>query len=458
MKPAYVAVDFGGGSGRVIAGSISGSRLHLDEIHRFRNVQRQVGKYLYWDFPALFDEMVVGLRKCVEAGYRIESVGIDTWGVDFGFIDAEGNLLSNPICYRDASFDGAAERFFNEVMSPEELYAMAGIQVMDINSLFRLYEMKRTCPTIMGAAWRLLFMPDLFSYFLTGEANNEYTISSTSELIDARTRDWNRELIRRAGLREDLFGEIVQPGATRGWLTADVRRRIGIDYEVPVKAVGSHDTASAVHCVQGDYDSSRTAYLSSGTWSLLGVLLKEPLLSEEARLGGFTNEGGVGGGIRFLQNITGLWILQCLMSQWENRGLNVDYGYLLSEAERAEISTVIDVDDEKFGAPLDMELAIVEYCQAHGLEVPKSQGDFVRVTVQSLADRYRRGVESLNRLLPAPLERLQIIGGGSRNGLLNRLTAQATGLVLITGPVEATAIGNILCQAGISPQAITEIE
>ncbi len=462
MKDAFIAADFGGGSGRVIAGIIDGKALTLHEIHRFENRQVRLGGHIYWDFLRLYDEMVRGLRKAVDAGFRLRSVGIDTWGVDFAFINAEGNLLGNPVCYRDDAVTGAAETFFSNHDSEAEHYAEAGIQIMDINSVFRLARLRDTEPSMIAAANRLLFTPDLFSYFLTGEPNNEYTIASTSGLLDARSRDWNRALIDRIGLQQHLFGSIVMPGTVRGRLNDDVKAKIGIDYDVDVVAVGSHDTASAVHCVGGDFDTTRTAYLSSGTWSLLGVTLAEPILNEEARLAGFTNEGAVGGKIRFLQNITGLWILQQLIAQWKEEGLPTDYPTLLGDAEKAVSDAVIDVDDPSFHSPHSMSGAIDTYCSSHGMSVPRTQGEYVRCVLQSLAARYKRGIDGINKLLPHRVERLRIIGGGSRNTLLNRLTAEATGLEVIAGPVEATAIGNIMIQAqtaGVitSPDDIAEI-
>jgi rhamnulokinase len=443
---AHIAVDFGGGSGRVMAGTIdSGGVLHIDEVHRFGNRQVWLGRHLYWDFPALYAEMAEGMRKAVAKGYRIRSVGIDTWGVDFGLIDRAGNLLGNPVCYRDPATAGYPDRLAAAV-APTEHYATAGIQVMEINTVYRLMAMTDEQPQFVDAADRLLFMPDLFSYFLTGNANVEYTIASTSELLDARGRIWNFPLIRRLGLPERLFGPIVMPGTVRGMLTADVARQIGVDYDVPVVAVGSHDTASAVFASAATKDPS-TAYLSSGTWSLLGVLLDAPLLSEQARVAGFTNEGGVGGKIRFLQNITGLWILQRLMAQWSERGYGVDYDTVIDEASKACIDSVIDVDDRMFVNPADMESAVCEWCRLHGQQVPSGRGETVRVVIRSLADRYRRGIEALNKLLPSPVKRLNIIGGGSRNGLLNRMTAEAAGVEVTAGPAEATAIGNILLQA-----------
>lgn len=463
MKEAFIAADFGGGSGRVMAGTIEGHTLTLREIHRFGNRQVRLGGHTYWNFLSLFDEMVRGLQKAVAAGYRLRSIGIDTWGVDFGFIDRNGFLLGNPICYRDDDVAGTAAEFFASGITSQEHYAEAGIQIMDINSVFRLARLRHRDPDMLGAADRLLFTPDLFSYFLTGEANNEYTIASTSGLLDARTRDWNYRLIDRLGVPRRLFGPIVMPGTVRGKLTADVKAKIGIDYDVDVVAVGSHDTASAVYCVGGDYAGNGTAYLSSGTWSLLGVTTDEPILTEAAREAGFTNEGAVGGKIRFLQNITGLWILQNLMAQWNEQGLPTDYDTLLGAAEKAGITSTIDVDDPTFHSPRSMSGAIDNYCREHSMAVPETQGEYVRCVLQSLAARYKKGIDGLNALLPHPVRRLQIIGGGSRNGLLNRLTAEATGLEVSAGPVEATAIGNILLQAQssgaiTSPEQITQID
>ena len=447
MKDAIIAVDFGGGSGRVIAGVVAGDCVELREIHRFANRQVRLGGHTYWNFLSLFDEMIVGLRKAAGEGLHILSLAIDTWGVDFGLIDSRGRLMGNPVCYRDANVSGAAESFFLHHGSQQEFYAQAGVQIMDIDSVFRLARMQHEMPEELRAAGRLLFTPDLFSYFLTGTANNEYTIATTSGLIDARTRNWNRPLIDRIGLPQHLFSDIVMPGMVRGLLTRDVMAQIGVDYDVPVIAVGSHDTASAVHATGEEFESSRTAYLSSGTWSLLGVNIGEPILTDEARLAGFTNEGATGGRIRFLQNITGLWIFQKLIEEWRHQGLPTDYPTLLAAAESEPSEALIDVDDQMFHAPQLMTGAIEEYCRRHEQQVPATQGQYVSCVMRSLAMRYKKGIDGLNRLLPYPVEKLRIIGGGSRNALLNRLTAEATGLQVEAGPVEATAIGNIMMQA-----------
>lgn len=442
-KNTYLAADFGGGSGRIIAGFLHQGKLELEEVHRFPNRQVKLGNHIYWDFPALFEDMKTGLKLAAQKGYDIKGIGIDTWGVDFGLIDKNGNLLGNPVCYRDARTDGMPAEVF-KILDEQQHYTDTGIQVMAINTLFQLYSMKLNQDLQLDVARQLLFMPDLFSYFLTGVANNEYCIASTSELLDARQRNWSASTIRTLGLPEHLFGEIIFPGTIRGTLKEDITREIGLG-SVDVIAVGSHDTASAVAAVPAtEYP---IAFLSSGTWSLLGVEVDEPILTEEARQAQFTNEGGVGGRIRFLQNITGLWILQRLMSEWKARGEEQDYDIIIPQAAEAEIDTIIPVDDAIFMNPENMETALIGYCREHKLQTPRNKAEMVKCVLQSLAFKYRQAVEQLNRCLPSPIHQLNIIGGGSQNKLLNQLTADELGIPVYAGPVEATAIGNILTQA-----------
>lgn len=443
MKNTFLAVDFGGGSGRVMAGYIIDKKLCLEEIYRFKNRQIRLGKHLYWDFPALFEDMKGGIRKAAQRkDLNIQSIGIDTWGVDFGFVDKHGNLLSLPMCYRDERTKGLSEDFI-KTHDVRKHYSQSGIQMMDINSIYQLISMKREKSPILDMAENILFMPDLFSFFLTGKANCEYTIASTSELLDAKTRNWNKELISELGLRNDIFPEIVMPGSVRGTLTKDVAEDLGLTTDVKVVAVGSHDTQSASYTAS-DYPS---AFISSGTWSLLGVAIDEPILNENARTSGFSNEGGVGGKINLLQNITGLWFLQRLIAQWEERGENVSYDRILPLAEQSDIDTVLDVDDPIFTNPRDMDQTICDYCKVHKMQVPKTIGEKVKVVLQSLAHRYAKGIQDLNSLLQKPIKQINIIGGGSQNKVLNRLTELVTNLPVVAGPVEATAIGNILVQA-----------
>lgn len=447
MKRVHIAVDFGAGSGRIMAGCVKADgEVELTELHRFTNRRVELGGHVYWDFLALYAEMIEGLRKAVEQGYHILSIGIDTWGVDFGLIDRAGHLLSNPVCYRDPATEGLPA-VLDAKVTPEKRFSMAGIQIMEINTVYRLMAMRDEQPQLLDTAAMMLFMPDLFSYFLTGNPNVEYTIATTSELIDARTRDWNFGLIDSLGLPRQLFGPIVMPGTMRGKVTAEVCRAIGADYEIPVVAVGSHDTQSAIFASAAPESPADTAYLSSGTWSLLGVLLDEPLLTDEARRLGFSNEGGIGGKICFLQNITGLWILQQLVEQWKRQGLTTDYPSLIDMAEKASgPDSIIDVDDRAFANPADMQQAIADYCRFHHLAVPSTQGETVWVVLRSLARRYKKGIDGINALIPTAITRLNIIGGGSLNALLNRLTSEAAGVEVIAGPVEATAIGNIKLQ------------
>ena len=442
-KNVYLAADFGGGSGRVIAGWLDQGRIVMEEVHRFGNRQVRLGDHVYWDFPALFEDMKAGLKKAAAKGYNVKSIGIDTWGVDFGLIDRDGQLLGNPVCYRDARTAGIPEQVA-KIIDPTSHYATTGIQVMEINTLSQLYSMKGSAQ--LDAAAHLLFMPDLFSYFLTGTINNEYCIASTSELLDAQKRDWSWETIEALGLPKHIFGPIVMPGTVRGKLRADIAEETGLG-EVEVVAVGSHDTASAVAAVPAEEDGSLVAFLSSGTWSLLGVELAEPVLTEEARLAEFTNEGGVEGRIRFLQNITGLWILQRLMSEWKEQGEEQTFGELLPAAERAEITSLIPVADAAFMNPASMQQAICDYCEETQQPVPQDKAEMTRCVLQSLAKKYQEAIAGANPLLPAPISKLHIIGGGSQNALLNQLTADALGVPVWAGPVEATAMGNILVQA-----------
>lgn len=431
----HLACDFGGGSGRVMAGWLEDGHVRLDEVHRFANRQVKLGNTLYWDFPALFQDMKDGLRKsAAKYGSHIVSIGIDTWGVDFGLIDRRGHLLGLPVCYRDTRTKGLPERYF-ATRDRHEHYRRNGTQVMEINTLFQLLAMKEEASLPSEAT--LLFMPDLFSYYLTGVANNEYTIASTSQLLNARTRQWDWELIEDAGLPKSLFQEIVMPGTERGTIRPDIAEETGLSPTVKVMAVASHDTASAIMSIPPMEEP--TAYLSSGTWSLLGVSLKEPILTPQACDAGFTNEGGANGSITFLSNITGLWILQRLAQEWQTN----DWARLTEEARIVADVPLIDVDSSAFTAPESMQEAIFA---AVGRKL--TRGETVRCVLESLARRYATAIRDLNTMLPEPVRRLHIIGGGSQNTLLNELTAEATGLTVTTGDVEATAIGNIMGQMG----------
>jgi rhamnulokinase len=419
---SYLAIDLGAGSGRAIVGRIEGGRLTLEEVHRFTNEPVTVDGTLRWNFDALMENIRRGIEL---AGDGLRGVGVDTWGVDFGLLDKEGKVVETPVCYRDARTQGMlteADKF----VSREEMYAATGIQQMEINTLYQLLAARPE------GADRLLFTPDLINYMLTGVAVNEYTIASTSQLLDARTREWATGLIEKLGLRPSLFGKIVHPGEVIGTLPGGVK----------VFAVGSHDTASAIAAIPAEGDD--WAFLSSGTWSLMGITLTQPVLTEQARLANFTNEGGVDGKILFMRNITGLWLLQRLMAEW---GTN-DYAALLDECENCEPGrSVIDGDDPSFTNPASMSEAICAYCERTEQPVPRTRGEFVRCVLESLALKYREVAQQIGELSGRSIKRLLVVGGGSKNRLLNRMVADALGVEVVTGLVEGTAVGNIMQQA-----------
>lgn len=441
-KTAYLSVDFGANSGRVIVGYFQSDELVLDEVHRFQNRLVKLGNHLYWDFLYLFEEMKIGMKLAAQKGYTVKSIGVDTWGVDFGLIDKDGNLLGNPVSYRDNRTLGLSKELFAQIDQATH-YRETGIQVMEINTLFQLYSMVKNESAVLEVADKLLFMPDLFSYFLTGVASNEYCIASTSELLDVHSKDWSKSLIDQLGLPSHLFGEIIKPGTVRGKLKSEIAEETGLDSKLNVVAVASHDTASAVLAIPSD--KKQIAFISSGTWSLIGAVVSEPIVTEKARLAQYTNEGGFES-IRFLRNITGLWILQSLMKEWGNEGNGLTYDKLLQEAASATIETIIDVDDASFINPKNMQQAIVDYCSKHQLVEPKNRGEYVRCVLESLATKYLEAFKNLQSLVPEPISELHIIGGGCQNELLNQLTANKLGIPVIAGPVEATAIGNILIQ------------
>ena len=450
MIKTFIAADFGGGSGRIISGRIiqenNSKKLYLKEIHRFSNRVVSIGKFLYWDFPALFAEMKEGLKKAALQETNIVSIGIDTWGVDFGFVDKQGNLISNPLCYRDSHTANLPQKF-ESLFDVKKLYSVTGTQMLPINTLFQIWGMSLRKDSVLEIADKLLFMPDLFGFFLTGVTGNEYTIASTSELLDATSRTWDFELIESLNINPELFSKIFMPGESRGKILPEVAEETGLPRDTKVVNIASHDTASAVFAAAEPYEKNQTAFLSSGTWSLLGALINTPILSEEARIRNFTNEGGVDNKICFLSNITGLWMLQQLKKEWEQEENPLSWNQLMEEGRKSPFTSVIDVSDSRFASTGSMSRQIAEYCRDHNIAAPSSRGEFVNCVCRSLAVSYSKAIKELNVLLPAPVKRLKIFGGGAQNNLLNELTAETTGLEILTGPIEATAIGNILVQA-----------
>ena len=450
----YIAADFGAGSGRVIVGTwlAESNEIQLEEIHRFSNDQKFINGHLRWDFEALFNELKIGLKKAfAKYGNEIESIGIDTWGVDYGLLDKDGKLISTPICYRDDRTKGMLELAFQK-LPKEEFFQHAANQFMEINTAFQLLSSVTACKADTNIAYddvirakKILFMPDLFNYFLTGKCYNEFTISSTSQLMNSLTHQWDDVIFERLGLPKHLMQEIIYPGTVIGRLTDELAEELGGNLNVV--AVGSHDTASAVASISDTNDD--WAFISSGTWSLMGTPTKEPIISKEALESDFTNEGMTDGRIRFLKNITGLWLIQQLVKEWEQEGYKCDYSELVKEAEQSTISSYFNVDDARFMNPDKMSEAIVSYLKENNEELPVTKGDFMRCICISLAKKYAEVKTQMERCTNKKINKIYIVGGGSKNQLLNKLTAEYTGCEVIKGEVEATAMGNILVQVSV---------
>ena len=446
MKQNFFAVDLGATSGRTILGSFTEEGISLKEINRFPNHLIEVGDHFYWDIYALYHHIIEGLKLAAQADEPITSIGIDTWGVDFVCLGKDGQLLRQPYAYRDPHTDGAPEAFFSRV-SRSEVYAKTGIQVMNFNTLFQLDTLRRHRDSALEACHKILFVPDALSYMLTGEMVTEYTIASTGQLVDAQKRRLDPELLQAVGLTEEHFGRFVYPGEKIGVLTEEVQRITGLG-AVPVIAVAGHDTGSAVAAVPAV--NPNFAYLSSGTWSLMGVETPHPVINAETEKLNFTNEGGVEGSIRLLKNICGMWLLERCRLNWGN----TSYPELIAEANACQaFRSLINPDDPCFANPADMENTIREYARKTGQPVPETRGQVVRCIFESLALRYRQVLENLRSLAPNPIDTLHVIGGGSRNDLLNQFTANAIGIPVIAGPSEATAMGNILMQSIAAGQA-----
>ncbi len=439
-----LALDIGAESGRAIGGTLTDGRLSIGELHRFANGMFNIHGRWHWNLFRLFEELKRGLQACAaQRGARPESLAVDTWGVDFSLLAEDGSFLGLPIAYRDAHTDGAMEAFF-EIVPRERVYALTGIQFMQFNSLFQLFALKRARSPQLAAAADLLFMPDSFHYLFTGEKKTDFTFATTSQLFNPVKRAWESELFEGLGITEGIMQDVVDPGTPIGMLSEQIAAETGIE-PIPVIAAATHDTGSAVAAVPAAGDG--WAYISSGTWSLMGVELPRPVINNRALALSFTNEGGVAGTIRFLKNIMGLWLLQQCRKSWATKR---DFGYdeLMDMASASDpFQAFVDPDHGGFLNPPDMPEAIRDYCAATGQGAPASAAAFTRVILESLALKYRH---TLNQLLAAgtgPIDRIHVIGGGSQNRLLCQFTANATGLRVIAGPVEATAIGNLLVQA-----------
>jgi rhamnulokinase len=444
MIRRYLALDLGAESGRAMLGQLLQHRLELTEIHRFPNTPVRLPSGLYWDTLRLFNEICEGLRLAAAQSEELDGIGVDTWGVDFALLEATGALLDNPRHYRDTRTHGAFDRVFAKVPRAE-IFRQTGIQFMEINSLYQLYAVQEQSPRLLDLAADLLFMPDLFNYFLTRIAACERTIASTSQFYDPVRRSFATDMLRRLGIHAGFLGELLDPGTELGPVLPHVVQQCALRRDVPVYAVGSHDTASAVAAVPATQDGN-WCFISSGTWSLMGVELEAPLINDASLQANYTNEVGVANTIRFLKNIPGLWVLQECRRIWKRQGMDLSYSDLMAQAEAAKHCECV-LDLEQFVAPGDYPELIKSQAQQTGQEVPKDAASIARVVLRSLALRYKQVLESLEQLTKRQIEVIHIVGGGSRNRFLNQLTADVTGRRVIAGPAEATAAGNALTQA-----------
>jgi rhamnulokinase len=453
MSHKYLAVDLGAESGRVMLGELSEGGIALTELHRFPNVQIKLtherGETMHWDILRLWHEIKTGLAKAAAENHAIEGVGVDVWGVDFALLDEAGALVGNPVCYRDPRTDGMVEAVFAR-LSQARIYGITGIQTMALNTLFQLAALALKKSPQLPPAKHILFLPDLFSYWLSGKMGTEYTIASTSQMLDARSRAWSTEVLGAIGIDPALFPPIQMPGeraSIRGTLLANANEKLAAQ-GVKVIAVGSHDTASAVAAVPADESRGDWLYLSSGTWSLLGAEVDQPVLTPKAVQYNVTNEGGIGGKIRLLKNIAGLFLLQECRREWARQGTEYDYAALTKLAEAAPCQlAILDMNDPAFATTGDMPNKIIAHCRRSNQKAPGTPGEFARVILESLGVSYAKVARMLEELTGRSFKALHIVGGGSQNNLLNQLAADATGMTVQAGPVEATALGNVMAQA-----------
>ena len=438
-----LAIDLGASSGRGIVGSFDGEKLTLRENHRFSNDPMFVNGRFTWDILRIYFEIKNSITKTVIDGDNVTSMGIDTWGVDYGLIDKNGRLMANPTHYRDTRTVGITD-YMEPIVSAEEVYKTTGIQAIDFNTLNQLAAEMRDDPEMLNRAEKLLFIPDLLNYFLTGKMATEYTIASTGMILDAAKRDFAFGLTDKLGIKRELFPAIVQPGYNLGGLLPSITDEVGKN-NINVYTVASHDTASAVMAVPSQADDF--IYISSGTWSLMGMELPQPLINDATRAANFTNEGGINGTIRFLKNIMGLWIIQESRRQWKREGK--DYSFAQMEAwakEATPFRSLINPDHASFNTPGNMPEKIREFCRVTGQHVPETVGEVVRCIYESLALKYRHTVENIQTLRGKKATMINVVGGGTKDHFLSQMTADACGLAVSAGPEEATSIGNLLAQ------------
>ncbi len=447
----YLAIDLGAESGRGLLGRFDGDKLTLDELHRFPNGPTRFYDTLHWDVLRLAEEIKASIKKADAASPGLDGLGIDTWGVDFGLLGKHDTLLGNPVHYRDARTDGMMDAALARVPR-ERIYEITGLQFLPFNTIYQLLAMRLQGSPILDAAETFLMMPDLLGWLLTGRKACERTDSSTTQLLDPRTGAWSDELCSKLDIPRAIFPEIVEPGSVLGTLRRPLMDELGLSRALTVIAPGTHDTASAVAAVPAastaDGGPPDWCYLSSGTWSLLGAEVPAPIINAETSRYNFTNEGGVFGTTRLLKNIMGLWLVQECRRTWAKKGKEFSYDELIAMAKGAPaFRSLVDADDPSFLAPGDMPARIAAACRASGQPEPASEGAHVRCALESLALKYRWVIERIEAILGTQIKTIHIVGGGSKNALLNQFTADCTGRPVVAGPVEATAIGNILLQA-----------
>ena len=443
-KNYFLAFDLGASSGRAILGTLENGKLTLAEVHRFKNQMTRIHGSYYWNIYSLFDELKTGLKKCVsEHGIQPESIGVDTWGVDYSLVSKSGQLIGLPFAYRDHRTDTAINDFF-KVLAKNETYLLSGIQFMQFNTLFQLFASKKEKHSRLNIAESLLFTPDTLNYLFTGVKKNEYTIASTSQLVKPGKAEWEPILFDAAEISSELVEEIIQPGTEVGKILPEIQEETG-SMEIPCIAVASHDTASAIASVPTDGEN--WAYLSSGTWSLLGIESTVPLVSEQTLEMNFTNEGGVDGTTRFLKNIMGMWLIQECKRIWDNEQV-LEWSEIVDLSKDViPFQCFINPDNQMFLNPGDMPKAIQEYCKNSNQTIPETKGEIARCIYDSLVLKYKFTIQQIETVTGKPIERLHIIGGGAHNKMMNQLTADALGIPVFAGPTEATATGNLMMQA-----------
>jgi len=443
---SFLAFDLGAESGRAVVGTLDDGRIKTEEAHRFANVPVRVGNSIYWDALRLWNEVkhAITLAKA-KSREPPAAIGVDAWGVDFALIDRSGELLGNPHHYRDGRTEGVMEELLRKVPR-EEVYSRTGIQFIRINTLYQLYSLVLSKSSVLDSACKLLMMPDLFNYFLSGSAESEFTDATTTQFYNPTKDNWDYELLRELSIPTHFLPEVIKPGTHVGGIAGSLATELGVSKDTSIVAPACHDTASAV--AAAPLESKTSAYISSGTWSLVGVEVEEPVINKKSLARNFTNEGGVFRKFRLLRNVQGMWLVQECKRIWALQGRDFSYDELTRLASEARpLVALIDPDDPRFIAPSNMIDEIMSYLEGTSQDKPRNEAELVRIILESLAFKYAFVLEQLEDLTGSSINQVNVVGGGSRNSLLNQLTANSTGLDVFAGPVEATSVGNVLMQA-----------